>query len=112
MDSPVAVGAFTLLALAELYMDKRPSTPSRTTVMGLVPRIVFGALCGAAVAVAGAKSAALGATLGGIGGIIGAFGGYQLRTRLVRALKVPDYVIAFLEDAVAIGAALLIVTRF
>jgi uncharacterized membrane protein len=31
---------------------------------------------------------------------------------LVRALKVPDIVIAVLEDLVAIAGALLIVTRF
>jgi len=31
---------------------------------------------------------------------------------LVKALKVPDFVIAFLEDAVAVGRGLLIVSRF
>jgi hypothetical protein len=39
----------------------------------------------------------------------GAFGGYEVRKRLVRALKAPDFVIALLEDAVAIGGGLLIV---
>ena len=37
---------------------------------------------------------------------------YQVRTGLVRALKVPDIVIAVLEDLVAVAGALLIVTRF
>ena len=46
---------------------------------------------------------AAGGILGAIGGVVGAFGGYQARTRLVRALRVPDFVIACLEDAVAIG---------
>jgi uncharacterized membrane protein len=32
--------------------------------------------------------------------------------RLVRALKVPDFVIALAEDAVAIAGGLLIVSRF
>jgi uncharacterized membrane protein len=54
----------------------------------------------------------LGGCLGAAGGIIGAFGGYQIRMRLVAALKVPDIAIALAEDAVAIGASFLIVSRF
>jgi uncharacterized membrane protein len=111
MGSTVAVAAFTLAALLELVADKLPSTPSRTTVMGLLPRIVLGALCGATLAAARGNSSAAGALLGGIGGIVGAFGGFQLRMRLVRSLRVRDFVIALAEDAVAIGAGFLIVTR-
>ena len=47
-----------------------------------------------------------------VGAIADAFAGYEVRKRLVRALKVPDFVIALLEDAVAIGGGLLIVSRF
>jgi uncharacterized membrane protein len=112
MGSIAAVAAFILLALVELVADQLPSTPSRTKPVGLIARIVLGGLSGACVAVAGAQSIALGAVLGGIGGIAGAFAGYEVRTRLVRALKVPDFVIAVLEDAVAIGGGLLIVSRF
>jgi uncharacterized membrane protein len=54
----------------------------------------------------------IGCALGAVGGVIGAFAGYQARTGLVRALQVGDVVIAVLEDVVAIGGALLIVTRF
>jgi len=54
----------------------------------------------------------LGAVLGAVGGLLGAFAGYKARTGLVKALKVPDIVIALLEDAVAIGGAFLIVSRF
>ena len=73
---------------------------------------MFGGLSGAAVAVAGAQSIALGIVAGVAGAIAGAFVGYEVRKRLVRALKVPDFVIALLEDAVAIGGGLLIVSRF
>ncbi len=112
MGSTAAVAAFVLLTLVELVADQLPSTPSRTKPPGLIARIVLGGLSGACVAVAGAQSIALGAVLGGMGGIAGAFAGYEVRTRLVRALKVPDFVIAVLEDAVAIGGGLLIVSRF
>jgi len=62
--------------------------------------------------VAGGQSLPAGGILGAIGGVAGAFAGYQVRTGLVRALRVPDFVIACLEDAVAIGGGLFLVSRF
>jgi uncharacterized membrane protein len=112
MGSIVAVVVFTLGALVELIFDKLPSTPSRTKGAGLIARIVFGGVTGAAVALSGLQSMALGAILGAVGGIAGAFGGGQVRARLVRALRVPDFVVACIEDAVAIGGGLLVVSRF
>jgi uncharacterized membrane protein len=112
VGSTAAVVIFILLALVELVADQLPSTPSRLQPPGLIARIILGGLSGAGLAVAGAQSIAFGAILGAAGGIAGAFAGYQVRTRLVRALKVPDLVIALLEDAVAIGGGLLIVARF
>jgi uncharacterized membrane protein len=106
MASTAAVVIFTLLA------DKLPFTPSRLKPPGLIARIVLGGLSGAGVAVSGGQSIVLGAVLGAVGGVAGAFAGYQARTRLVKALKVPDLVIALLEDAVAIGGGLFIVSRF
>jgi uncharacterized membrane protein len=73
---------------------------------------VLGGLSGASVAAAGAQSIAGGAVLGAAGGIAGAFAGYEVRTFLVRALEVPDFVIALLEDAVAIAGGLLIASQF
>src|ERR1700730_18219527 len=112
MGSTAAVAVFTVLALGELVVDKLPSTPNRTRLPGLIGRSLLGCLSGAAVAVSGGQSIALGAVLGVAGGIAGAFAGYEVRTRLVKALKVPDVVIAFLEDAVAISGGLFIVSRF
>ena len=113
LGSTAAVALFTLLALAELVADKLPKTPSRTAAVGLGARILLGALCGAALTLASPQSSSwlLGAVLGAVGGIAGAFAAYQARTRLVRALNVPDIVIALAEDAVAIAAAILIVTH-
>jgi uncharacterized membrane protein len=112
MGSSAAVVLFSLFAVVELVADKLPSAPSRTKPPGLIGRIVFGALCGASIAVSGTQSLGIGAALGAAGGVAGAFGGYQARTRLVKALKVPDFVIATLEDALAIGAGFFIVSRF
>jgi uncharacterized membrane protein len=112
MGSTAAVVIFTLLAGTELVADKLPSTPSRLKPPGLIARIVFGGLSGAGVALSGAQSIVLGGVLGVVGGVAGAFAGHEVRMRLVKALKVPDLVIALLEDAVAIGGGLFIVSRF
>jgi uncharacterized membrane protein len=112
MGSTAAFAIFALLALGELVADKLPSTPSRTAPLGLGARIVTGGLCGACVALAGSQSLILGAVLGIAGGLAGTYGGYQARTGLVKALKVPDFVIAVIEDVIAIGGSLLIVSRF
>jgi uncharacterized membrane protein len=111
MGSTSAVAVFTVLAIAELIADKLPSTPSRTAPVGLIVRFICGALSGACVGVSSGQSPVPGAALGAFGGLAGAFAGYQWRTGLVRALKVPDFAIALLEDAIAIGAGLFIVTR-
>jgi uncharacterized membrane protein len=112
MASTAAVAIFTLLAVIELISDKLPSTPSRTAPPGLIARVLLGGLSGAVVAAAGGQGAVLGGVLGALGGIAGAFAGYQVRTRLVKALKVPDFAIAILEDLVAIGGGLFLVSRF
>ena len=111
MGSTAAVVIFILLALSELVMDKLPSTPSRLRPAGLIGRGVSGALCGACVAGAATQSMLLGAVLGVAGAIAGAFAGNKTRGTLVKALKVPDFVIAVLEDAVAIAGGLFIVSR-
>jgi uncharacterized membrane protein len=112
IGSALSVLVLTVLAIVELIYDKRPDTPSRTAPAGLIGRIMTGALCGACVATAGGAELVLGAMLGVLGGIIGCFGGYQVRSRLVKALGVRDLVVAVVEDLIAVGGSLFVVTRF
>lgn len=112
MSSMITVSFFTLLAIVELVTDQLPTTPARTKPTGLIPRILLGGLCGATITSAGSQSLGLGAVLGAVGGIVGAFAGYQARTGLVKALGVPDFVIAVLEDALAISAGIFLLWRF
>jgi uncharacterized membrane protein len=112
LASPLAVGFFTLLALAELVADKLPNTPSRTAPPGLIARILLGGFSAACVAMAGGQSILVGTLLGIVGALVGCFGGYQLRTGLVKALGTPDIVIALLEDVIAMGGSLWVVSRF
>ena len=108
MGSTVAVAIFTAAAFIELVADKLPSAPARTAPAGLISRIVFGALSAATVTASMSGPTPIGALLGAIGGFVGAFAGYYLRTRLVRALGTPDYVIALAEDIIAIGGSILV----
>jgi uncharacterized membrane protein len=101
---------FSVLAIAELIADKLPKTPSRKAPPGFVARVVTGALCGSAFGVIG-QSLIVGLIAGLIGSIVGTLGGYEFRVRLVKAIGGNDLPIALLEDVVAVGGALLIVTR-
>ena len=111
MGSKWAVVILSVLAVVELVADQLPSTPARTGAMGLSARIVTGALTGACLAAAGNAALWLGAVAGIVGAIVGAFGGYKARVGLVRSLRVPDFVIAIPEDAIAIGLGLLLTSR-
>lgn len=112
LASPIAAYILAAFAIVELVMDKLPKTPSRKSLLPLIARIVLGGFSGAALCTAASQSPFLGAVLGGLGAVTGTFAGYEVRTRLVRILKVPDFVVAVLEDAVAIGGGFLIVSRF
>src|SRR6266568_5022882 len=85
----------TLLALIELVTDQLPSTPSRTVPVQFGARIVTGAVSGGAI---GAS----------VGAVIGTFGGRAVRAKLAAAFG-KDPPAAFIEDAVAIAAAFVIV---
>jgi len=111
LGSTVAAYILAAGAIIELIVDKLPKTPSRTALPGLIARFVLGGLSGAALCAAAHQSVVVGGVLGAAGGLAGAFGGYAVRTRLSRALK-SDLVAALLEDAVAIGVGLFIVSRF
>lgn len=112
LGSTAAVYVLSAAAIVELVADKLPKTPRRTAPLGLIARFALGGLSGAALCAAANQSAMLGGVLGGVGGLAGGFAGYEIRTRLVKALRVPDTVVALLEDAVAIGGGLFLVSRF
>jgi uncharacterized membrane protein len=112
MGSVPVVAIFTLLAAFELFADKQPWIPDRITATSLVLRSVMGALTGACVAAAGGQRADIGAACGIAGGIAGAFAGYHARMRSAKALSVPDFYVALVEDLICVAGALWVVTRF
>ncbi|MFC4311518.1 DUF4126 domain-containing protein [Steroidobacter flavus] len=98
---------FLVLALGELITDQLPTTPSREVPVQFGTRILMGALTGGAIGVA-AGSLWVGAIVGIIGAIIGTLGGAAARGKLAAAFG-KDRPAALIEDAVAIGGAILIV---
>ena len=102
---------FSALAIGELITDKLPKTPSRKAPPGFIARIVTGALCGGTLGAA-SQSMFGGVAAGALGAVAGTLGGYEFRSRLVKATGGKDLPIALLEDAIAVGGAFLIVSRF
>jgi len=96
---------FTVLAIGELIADKLPMTPSRKTAGPFIARIVSGALCGAMIGVA-RNAMVMMAVLGAAGAVVGTLGWAKLRAILAAAFR-RDLPAALLEDAVAIGLAVL-----
>jgi uncharacterized membrane protein len=97
------------LAALELVADKLPFTPDRTLPASLMFRAASGGLCGAAVCSAKRESAMTGALLGSAAAVGAAFAGREFR-RFGEKLNVPDIPVALLEDAIAVGGALAVVT--
>lgn len=107
-DQNKAAYVTALGALGEYAADLSPKAPSRTQPGALIGRAWSGAYCGRRLAPSSDRVIA-GMALGAVGAIAGAFGGLAVRRRAIDAIgPVPA---ALLEDAVAIAAAVLIVTQ-
>ena len=109
LGSGAAAWLLGAAALGELVADKLPFIPSRTRAGPFIARVLSGGLCGAAVGAGAGRSLAGGAAAGALGAVLGTLGGYRARTGLVRALGTPDYVVAVMEDLIAVGGAILLV---
>lgn len=107
----ISLVIFSLFAAGELVADKLPFIPSRTEPGPLGVRIVFGALCGAALCLSSPVPPLAGAALGGVGGVAGAFAGFHYRRMFSRGNRIFDFVIALCEDLVAVGGGILIVSH-
>ena len=105
----ITLAIFSVFAIGELIADKLPFIPARTQVGPLAVRVIFGALCGAALCISAAVSPLPGALLGAVGGVAGAFAGYNYRRAL--AAMAPDLVLALLEDLAAVAGGLFLVSR-
>ncbi|UXS04140.1 DUF4126 family protein [Agrobacterium tumefaciens] len=108
MGSVWAVGIFTILAAVELVTDQLPTTPSRKVPQQFGARILMGALTGAAIGVPSGNWI-VGLIAGIVGAVVGTYGGAAARGKLAASFG-KDPPAAFIEDAVAIIGAYLIVS--
>jgi uncharacterized membrane protein len=111
VNRPVTLVVLTLLAVIELIADKLPKTPARTAPLGLIARMVFGCLCGIALATNAGGNLLVPAIVGVGGALIGTFAGYKTRHALVMWTHVPDFAVALAEDVIAVAGSLLIVSH-
>jgi uncharacterized membrane protein len=95
---------FTLLALAEIFNDKLPKTPSRKVPVQFATRVITGAIAGAAIGTSVSNSVIC-ALLGACGAVIGTFAGSAARTGLTEWSGGKGLLVALCEDCVAIGCA-------
>ena len=107
MGFTVTPYVFTVLAIVELITDQLPKTPSRKVPMQFVARVVSGGLCGAALT-APHDALVAGLVLGLAGAVLGTLGGAMARGALAKAFG-RDLPAALIEDAIAVGGAILIV---
>jgi uncharacterized membrane protein len=111
LGSRAATIILSLLAFVELVADKLPKTPNRTDPGPLVFRVITGGFSSMAICASAHQSLVIGAILGVLGSIAGAFAGYEIRHRLVKTFGLPDFGVALVEDMVAIGCGLLMVSH-
>jgi uncharacterized membrane protein len=108
LGSAITVGILSLGALGEIFNDKRPTTPSRKIPPQFITRVVMGAFSGAALGLSH-QALGLGLVAGALGAVAGTLGGAFVRGALAKAFG-NDLPAALLEDAIAIGGGLLIVS--
>jgi uncharacterized membrane protein len=111
LGSKTMVWIAVILALLELIADKQSWIGARTRPGPLIDRLIMGAIAGGALGYSNHHDPLPGAVAGAVGALIGAYGGYRTRRRIVASLKVPDFRVALVEDAVAIITAFLLVFK-
>lgn len=97
-------------AAGEMVVDKLPFTPARIARQPLAGRLMFGALAGGAIGKEAGSGWSRGTACGAVGALAGSYAGYWVRKTVVDRTPLPDFIVALLEDAVALGLARTIVS--
>jgi len=108
LSRPITAYAATALAAAEIAAEKMPFMPKRKEAESLAARAISGASAGAAICAAKKRAPLLGALLGALGALGISLAEYALRRR---SLHIPETLILIIEDAIAAGAGILILSK-
>lgn len=93
-----------LLAAGEMFADKLPFMPDRTSPPVLASRALIGGAAGAAVAAAYGRNLLLGAALAGSAAVLSSYVGLAMRRAATDRLGLPDQIVALAEDALVVSA--------
>jgi uncharacterized membrane protein len=105
LGSPGVSTALRLFEIGEIFVDKLPVAPSRTSPPALLGRAASGAFVGAALFVSDGRRVAVGGVLGAVSALAGAYVGERLRLLGTQTLGVPNLLLALLEDGVVLFGA-------
>ncbi len=108
MQSEKVADALKLLSITEFVGDKLPGTPNRIEPMGISMRAITGAVSGASFYKAGGGKPAVGALLGGSAAIASTLASYFIRKSVVKHSTIIDPIAGSLEDALVVGAGLVL----
>jgi uncharacterized membrane protein len=108
LSRPITEYAATALAAAEIAAEKMSLMPKRKEADSLAARAISGATAGAAICAAKKRASLLGALLGALGAIGISYAEYGLRRR---AIQIPETLITIIEDAIAAGVGILILSK-
>ena len=109
LNNPKVAYPLMAVAVGELVADKLPFMPNRTQAPSLVARGITGAFTGAAIGSSKKRSAVLGALIGAGAAIGASYAAYHLRRKA--AEKIPATVAGLIEDAVAAGAGMIVLSK-
>ena len=106
ISHPAAVAAFTTAAVGEFVGDKLPTTPNRTSPLGLTGRLALGGLVGAIVATAFRRPIVGGVAMGALGSALGTYGSFYARRGLTKGAGLADLPVAITGDAASVALAI------
>ena len=98
-------GALAAAAVGEMFFDKSPWAPDRTSAGSLAGRAALGAVAAGVLARRKGRNIVLGAILGAAGAVAGAYVFHRVRRLLTTSLGLPDLPVAIAEDLLAIATA-------
>jgi uncharacterized membrane protein len=101
---------FTAAALGEYYGDVLPTTPSRTSPVGVIARLVFAALVGILAARTSGQPIAGGIIFAVVGALVGTYGGHAARI-WASARVGKDLPVGVSESLLALGLAIVAASR-
>ncbi len=109
LSDPKVAYPVMALAIGEVVFDKLPFMPKRTKVPSLVGRAITGGLTGASISSSKKRSALIGAAIGAAVAVGASYAAYHLRRKASE--KIPGTVVGLLEDAIAAGTGMIVLSK-